>query len=261
MSSVNLGDIAMHYEEAGQGPPLLLLHGLGNCAEDWEAQLPEFAKSFHVIVPELRGFGRTPAGRAPPSIKRLADDIWQLLQELHIARAAVVGYSMGGAVAQQLALDHPGAVTRMVIANSMPSFRPRTLRERFEVWYRYLVMHLLGPRRLAEISTQRLYPGAQYEQLRQRVVERHSRYNTVSGYVRALRALTGWSVLERLGELKMPVLVLAAEHDYFPRDDSVRFAHALPHGRFHCFEGTHHGLPLEAPEVFNAAVLKFLFAR
>ena len=60
---------------------------------------------------------------------------------------------------------------------------------------------------------------------------------------------------------RVPVLVIAAEHDYFSREDMLQFAHALPKGRFHLFAGTHHGLPLEAPERFNPVVLKFLEGR
>ena len=239
------------------GPTLVLLHGLGNCAEDWEFQIPVFAKQFRVIVPELRGFGHTPSGRGELTVSRMADDIWKLLQYLQVAQIFMVGYSMGGAVAQQLALDHPGLVRRMVIANSVPTFRPQTLRQKFEVLYRHVVMSLLGPRRLAGISARRMFPREDQAALRQKVIER-SRYNSTRSYVRALRALTRWSALERLAELHMPVLVLASEHDYFPRADSLRFAHMLPRGRFHCFAGMHHGLPLEAPERFNAVVLKFL---
>lgn len=259
MPTAQVGDIAMYYEEAGQGPPLVLLHGLGNCAEDWEYQVPVFAKTHRVIVPELRGFGRTPAGAGALSVARMAEDVWQLLRQLKVETASFVGYSMGGAVAQQLALQWPGLVRRLVIANSVPTFMPRTLVQRFEIWYRMAVIHLLGPRRLAEIAALRMYPRPDQAGLRRKVVER-SRYNRTRNYVRALRALTRWSVMERLGELRMPVLVLAAEHDYFPREDSLRFAHALPKGRFHSFDGMHHGLPMEAPAEFNQAVLKFLAA-
>jgi len=260
MPTARIGDIDMYYEEAGHGPPLVLLHGLGSCADDWEYQVPELSRRYRVIVPELRGFGRTSAGSGKLSIAKMAADVRQLLQHLNIGSAAIVGYSMGGAVAQQLALDRPGFVTRLVIANSMPTFQPQTLRQRFEVWYRMVVINLLGPRRLAEIAARRMYPESGQAELRAKVIDR-SRYNGTRNYVRALRALTSWSALERLGELQMSVLVLASEHDYFPRADSVSFAHILPHGRFHCFEGMHHGLPMEAPKAFNAMVMKFLSAK
>jgi pimeloyl-ACP methyl ester carboxylesterase len=121
------------------------------------------------------------------------------------------------------------------------------------------MMRLLGPVRLAEIGALRMYPGEHQQALREKSIQRGSRNGP--SYLESLKALTRWSVLNRLQDLRMPVLVLAAEHDYFTREDMVQFAHALPKGRFHLFPGTHHGLPLEAPELFNPAVLKFLASR
>jgi 3-oxoadipate enol-lactonase len=240
MGEARVGDIRMHYEEAGAGPPLVLVHGLGACADDWEFQIPFFARSYRVIVPELRGFGRTERGQGALSIARFADDLWNLLGQLGVRQAVLIGHSMGGAVSMQLALDHPGFVTHLVLANSVPTFQPRSLRQ--------------------QISAVRMYPEPDQQALRERVIAR-SRYNTTANYTAALQALTRWSVLDRLRELTMPSIVLASEHDYYSREDSVGFAHELPRGRFHSFAGRHHGLPLEAPEEFNAVVQKFLSAK
>lgn len=257
MPFAQAGDLRMYYEEAGQGPPLILIHGLGACAEDWEFQVPDFARRYRVIVPELRGFGRTPRGEGKQSIPRMAADVKALLDALHIEQPILVGHSMGGAVSLQLALDHPGFVQRMVIANSVPTFMPRTARQKFEIFYRLIVTRLLGPQRLAQIGALRMYPLAAQAELRQKVIER-SRYNTGRHYSEALRALTQWSVEARLPELKMRVLVCASEHDYFTREDMLGFAWQLPQGRFHMFKTMHHGLPLEAPGAFNAVVHDFL---
>jgi 3-oxoadipate enol-lactonase len=257
MGEARVADIRMHYEEAGAGPPLVLVHGLGACASDWEGQIPFFARNYRVIVPELRGFGRSERGRGALSIARFASDLRELLDQLGIQQCILIGHSMGGAVSMQFALDHPGFVTRLVVANSVPTFQPRSLRQRFEISYRMLVMRLLGPRRLAQISALRMYPEPGQQTLRDKVIAR-SVYNTTANYTAALRALTRWSIVDRLHELTMPALVLASEHDYYSREDSVGFAHQLPRGRFHSFAGRHHGLPLEAPDEFNPVVQKFL---
>lgn len=256
MPTVRVGDVDLYYEEAGAGTPLVLLHGLGASLEDWEFQVPEFSRHGRVITLDLRGFGRSSRGRLKLSIAQFAQDVLGLLDKLGVAQFDLVGYSMGGAAAQQIALQRPHAVRRMVIANSVPTFRPRTLRQRLEVIYRLVVMNLLGPRRLAEISALRMFPDQ--PEIRARSIARGIAYNTRGSYVGALRALTRWSALERLHELKMPVLVIGAEHDYFSRADLVQFAHALPHGRLHIVLGTRHGLPMEAPKIFNRIVLKFL---
>ena len=259
MSQAEVDGIELYYEEAGTGTPLVLLHGLGSSIEDWEYQIPEFSRHYRVIAMDLRGFHRSPHGSGALSIQRFASDVWSLLRQLGVDRFNLVGHSMGGAIALQLAINHPGAVIKMVITNSVPSFQPQTLKQHFEVWYRQILMRLLGPVRLATIGALRMYPGDHQQALREKSIQRGSRNGP--SYLESLKALTRWSVLNRLQELHMPVLVLAAERDYFTREDMLQFAHALPKGRFHLFPGTHHGLPLEAPELFNPAVLKFLQSR
>jgi pimeloyl-ACP methyl ester carboxylesterase len=256
MPQIEVDGSALYYEEAGEGLPLVLLHGLGASLEDWECQMPVFSQRYRVIAMDLRGFNRSPHGPGALSIPRFAADVWAMLAHLGVDRFHLIGHSMGGAVALQLALDHPGAVIKLVIANSVPSFRPQTIKQRFEVWYRQVLMRLLGPLRLAQVGAQRMYPGEHQQALREKSAERGARNGP--SYLEALKALTRWSVLARLQELRMPVLVLAAEHDYFSREDMLQFAHALPKGRFHLFPDAHHGLPLEQPQAFNAAVLKFL---
>ncbi|HUP92181.1 MAG TPA: alpha/beta hydrolase [Solimonas sp.] len=257
MPAAQVDDIRMNYFEAGSGPPLVLLHGLGGSLEDWESQLEPFAQRRRVIAPDLRGFGLTPRGTHAPTIARLAADVWTLLQQLGIARFALCGHSMGGAVALQLALDHPGAVDKLVIANSVPAFQPETLRQRIEIWYRIALMALAGPAWLSRVGAQRMFPGEALAQVRARSAERGAR-NLRSAYVGALQALTRWSVAQRLKELTMPALVVAAENDFFSHADSVSFAHGLGRGRLRTVKGTRHGLPLENPREFNRIVLQFL---
>lgn len=257
MPSLQVSDFNLHFLEAGAGPPLLLLHGLGGSNEDWEFQVPAFARHFRVIAPDLRGFGRSTRGRRRAGVPRLAEDVRELLRHLGIERFHLIGHSMGGAVSLQLALEMPAAVERLVIANSVPTFRPVTPGQYFEVAYRFVVMGLLGPERLARISAARQFPDPAQAALRQRYIER-GRRNTRAAYLSALSSLVRWSVIERLGDLQVPVLVLGSESDFFSREETIRFAHALPRGRLQIVPGAHHGLPLEAPEAFNAAALKFL---
>jgi 3-oxoadipate enol-lactonase len=253
------GAVRLHYVEAGQGAPLVLLHGLGASHLDWEPQLAAFAPHRRVIAPDLRGHGQSDRPRGPYGIERWAADGWRLLDAIAPGPVALLGHSMGGAVALQMALKRPQAVTRLIISNSVPSFRPRTLGERVEVWMRQALMTLLGPQRLGEIMAQRMFPHPEHDALRQRHVAR-SAANDRHVYLASIRALTRWSVVKRLSRLTMPTLVLVAEHDYFPRADSEAFLAALPNGQLRFFAGARHGLPLERPDAFNAAVLEFLGA-
>ncbi|MES0874204.1 alpha/beta fold hydrolase [Sinimarinibacterium thermocellulolyticum] len=254
---VRVGDVDLHYAEAGCGSPLLLLHGLGGSHFDWEHQIPFFARRYRVLAPDLRGFGASPRGRRGLGVPEHASDVAAFLDALGVARCRLIGHSMGGAVAQQFTLDHPDRVERLVIANSAPSFRPRSLRHHIEFFYRFAVMGLLGPERLARIGAQRSFPAPEQAAQRARAIARGAR-NSRRNYLAALRALAAWSVIERLGELRLPVLVAASEHDYFGHDQTVMFAHALPRARLHVFKGAHHGLPSEQPQAFNAVVERFL---
>lgn len=257
MPRVHVDDFDMHYVDAGSGPPLVLLHGLGGSGDDWEFQVPHFAASWRVLAPDLRGFGRSGAGRRRSSVTRFAADVLAFLDAVGVGNCCLVGHSMGGAVALQFALSHPGRVQRLAIVNSVPSFRPQSARHYIEFMYRLVVMGLLGPARLAEIGAARMFPGAALAAQRARHVERGAR-NTRAAYLGALAALGRWSVIERLHELRLPVLVAASEHDYFGHDETVKFAHALPRGRLHLFKGAHHGLPMEQPQAFNAVLERFL---
>jgi pimeloyl-ACP methyl ester carboxylesterase len=247
----------LYYEERGQGVPLVLLHGLGESIEFWEYQIPAFSKRYRLITIDLPGFGRSQRHAKSYSIANMAQAVWQLLETLGVDKFYLLGHSMGGAVAQQLTLEHKSAVSKLVLANTVPAFKPITPKQHFEVWYRKLVMRLLGPVRLARIGAQRMFPGEHQEMLRAKSEARGAR-NNGKNYLDALSALTRWSVLHRLHEYTMPVLVLAAEHDYFSRDDMVQFAHGLPKGRFYLFAGAHHAMAMEMPDEFNAVVLKFL---
>lgn len=260
MPQLRVDDFDMHYAEAGSGPPLVLVHGLGGSHLDWEHQIGHFAQHYRVIAPDLRGFGASGHGRRLFTIRRLARDVATLLAALGVERFALVGHSMGGAIAQQLALDGGGRVERLVVANSMPMFRPQTLRHHLEFGYRWLVMGLLGPARLSRIGATRMYPGRDQAEARRKSIARGAR-NTRYAYLSALAALGRWSVLPRLGQLRMPVLVIGAEHDFFTREETVRFAHALPCARLHIVAGAHHALPAERPEIFNELVGRFLRAR
>lgn len=257
MRTSEVAGAGLYYEEQGQGIPLVLLHGLGESVEFWEYQIPVLSKKYRVIAIDLPGFGHSTRRGKAYSIVSMAHEIWRLLETLGINKFHLLGHSMGGAVAQQLTLEHKTAVIKLLLANTVPAFKPMTLKQHFEVWYRKLVMRLLGSVRLARIGAQRMFPGEHQALLRAKS-EARGAYNSGKNYLDALSALTRWSVLHRLREFTMPVLVMAAEHDYFSREDMVQFAHGLPKGRFYLFAGAHHAMAMEMPDKFNAVVLKFL---
>lgn len=248
------------YRDDGRGPVVVLVHGLGASHTDWCFQVPALASHYRVITPDLPGFGDSPPPKRPLQIDDYAAVIEALVDAVSPdAPVAIVGHSMGGAVSLQAVLRAPSRYRKLVVANSLPSFQPETLRELLEVAYRRLVMRVLGPARLARLSAHRMFPRPDQAALRESIIAR-GRRNRRQTYLQALSALTRWNALPRLPALQTPTLLIGAEHDYFDADRVEQYAAALPNGRLHWFAGCRHGLPMEAPEAFNAVLLAFLDA-
>ena len=103
------------FRQAGQGPPMLLLHGLGDSSAAWAVLLPELARTHRVIAPDLLGHGCSDTPRGDYSIPAHANDLRDLLGALRIRRATVIGHSLGGGLAMQLAYQFPHLVDRLVL--------------------------------------------------------------------------------------------------------------------------------------------------
>lgn len=242
--------------ERGLPHPLVLIHGIGGSADDWESQIPFFSSHCRVIVPDLPGCGRSPkTGRY--TIPAFANDVWATLDRLGVAEANLVGHSMGGAVALQMAVDAPHRVPRLIIADTLASFEIDSTKKFALYWYRLLAVKLLGPAWLSRAVAMKLFPEPEHADTRQRVADRNA-LNDKEVYLKTIRSIRGWTVMDRLERLSMPTLVLAADQDYFPVSDVQVLTDALPQARLEVFKGAHHHLPLECSERFNQVVLAFL---
>jgi pimeloyl-ACP methyl ester carboxylesterase len=118
MPSAPAGRLDMHYEVHGDGPPLLLLHGAYMTADMMAPLATGLGRTRRVIVPEQQGHGRTADIDGPITYEQMADDTAALAQHLEVERADVIGYSMGGGIALQLAIRHPALVRRLVVASA-----------------------------------------------------------------------------------------------------------------------------------------------
>src|SRR3712207_194537 len=124
MSIARINGIDLYYEETGSGPPLLLIAGLGGNTLGWVMLLPALAQHFRVIAFDNRGAGRSSAPPGPYTTRQMADDAAALLAHLGIERAHVLGLSLGGMIAQELALAHAERVDRLVLYATYARPRP-----------------------------------------------------------------------------------------------------------------------------------------
>lgn len=259
MPTVTINATTLHYERIGSGSPLLLIHGLGSSGEDWAFQRDEFARRHTLILPDLRGSGRSAKPPGPYSIAQFAADLWGLLDALGIESTDVLGFSLGGAVAIEMALMRPACVRRLVLCNALANYRTDTWRKWFEAHSQVALVRALGLRRTARLVARRLFPHDDQAPKRQRVVHVLSA-NPRRAYLTTIRALIGWSALERLHALRAPTLIIAAEHDYTPLADKRAEMRHFPQAQLVVVAGSRHGTPFDAIERFNASVLEFLGA-
>lgn len=257
MPKIQSNGINLYYEIHGAGQPLLFIHGLGSSTRDWEFQVAEFSKSYKVITFDLRGHGQSDKPAGPYSMSMFAADIVGGLKALGILSAHVVGLSLGGMVAFQMAVDAPSAFKSITIVNSAPELVVRTFKERLMVWQRLGIVKALGMRRMGEFLSKRMFVKPEQEGIRKIFVERWAE-NDQRAYLNAMRAIVGWSVSARLGSIRCPTLVVAAERDYTPIAVKEAYTAKLPNAQLVVIPESRHATPVEYPQEFNAVVQKFL---
>lgn len=122
MPRLTVNGIGIHYEEAGSGPPLLLISGLGANRLSWAPVLPLLSDAFRCITFDNRGTGQSDVPPGPYTIDRMGDDAAALIEALNIAPVAAVGWSMGGSILQSLLIHHADKVRRAVLLSTLPSY-------------------------------------------------------------------------------------------------------------------------------------------
>ncbi|MFP4228461.1 MAG: alpha/beta fold hydrolase [Salinivenus sp.] len=249
--------VRLYYDERGEGEPLLFVHGLGSSSRDWFEQVPHFADRYRVLRLDLRGHGRSERPSGPYHIAQFARDVAVGVRRLDAAPAHVVGLSMGGMVALELAAGARSLVRSLVVVNSVADMRLQTWSD---VWFyvsRRLAVQTLGMRRVGRLLADRLFPGPHQEAHRREFIERWSQ-NDKQAYLWSVDAIMGWSVTERLPEITPPTLLVSSDQDYTPIATKNRMAARMPNAELAVVEGAHHALPVEKPNVFNALVDDFL---
>jgi pimeloyl-ACP methyl ester carboxylesterase len=255
--TIRVNDVDLAYDIAGQGEPVLLIHGLGSGRHDWDPQMAELSTRHRVITYDVRGHGDSGKPKGPYSMVQFAEDAAALIRELALPPVHVVGLSLGGMIGFQLAVDDPELVRSLTIINSGPEVVPRTLRERLVIGTRLLLTRLLGPARLANLLAPRLFPKPEQERLRQAFVRRLAQ-NDRRAYLATTRAILGWSVADRLGEIACPVLVIAAERDYTPIAHKRAYVAKLRRARLEVIMDSGHATPWDQPRALNEKLLAFL---
>lgn len=254
--------IRLRYELWGEGEtPLVLLHGLGSSADDWMLQLPAFATHFKCVPLDLRGHGASdkPPGRY--SVELFAADVAELLHQVGLAPAHILGLSLGGLVAQQLAMAHAAVVRSLVLINTFPGLWPPTRGLLQMLWRRRdTILRSNDMAVVAAAVADALFPEPRLALLREWTARRLA-VNDPDAYRRATLAVLRFRPDRRLDRLTLPVLIIAGDRDrVVPGIYQQRLRARLPHAQFVAIANSGHASPLDQPEAVNEAVLRFLVA-
>ncbi|MCK6554706.1 2-succinyl-6-hydroxy-2,4-cyclohexadiene-1-carboxylate synthase [Candidatus Binatia bacterium] len=269
MPRVIVGDVALHADVHGTGPPLLLLHGFTGSVASWRPLLPVLARRYTTIGVDLVGHGRSDAPSDPAryAFRACIDDLARLLDRLDVERCGCLGYSMGGRIALGLALTHPSRVATLTLESASPGLVDDTERAARRAADTMLAARIEGDGVAAFVdawiaqplfaSQARLDPATRARQREERL--RHSAH----GLAHSLRGMgTGAqpSLWAALPALTPPVLLVAgAEDDKFRRIATEMQAH-MPQAELAVIPEAGHTTHLEQPAAFLEAVMTFLNA-
>ncbi len=268
---VQIGDVMIHVVEAGEGGrPVMLVHGFtANAGEVAGILGPLVDCGWHAVAPDLRGHGRSdrPTQRDAYSFELLADDVVALADDLGWDRFALVGHSMGGAVAQLIALDHPERLTGLVLASTFHGPVPGITMELVELgrW----VVREAGMSGLADAMEARRAENPESVAAVERLQETRPGYAEESRARLVATSPDMWMALaprfvdqedrlERLARLQVPTAVIVGDLDSTFLDDCRRLAATIPGSQLTVIQGAGHVPQVEQPDAWWAAVAGFL---
>ncbi len=259
MPHTHCGRVRIYWEDQGHGEPLLMIMGLGFSMKMWQNLRPLLAEHFRTIVFDNRGVGQTDSPLAPFSMRTMADDAAAVLDAAGVDSAHVFGVSMGGMIAQELALEHPGRVRKLVLGCTQcggPLAEPPSPE----------IRRILSPLTMASRAhrTEALVPFI-YDPHTPReridrdleVVRRNPPH--ILGYLFQLGAIVAWRSYERLPQIRQRTLVIHGESDRLvPPSNGHLIAARIPASRLVILPQASHIFPTDQPGLTMRYLLEFL---
>ncbi|WP_198174717.1 alpha/beta fold hydrolase [Spirosoma arboris] len=261
MAQQLINGIHLYYEVHGTGEPLILISGLGGDHTFWQSSIPVLASHFQVIVYDTRGIGQTDAPEGVYSMALFADDLAGLMDALQLKKAYILGFSMGGAIAQAFTLAYPERVSKLILAATFAVMNSQarlfldavlavyeqgaTTRQMFDLILPWLfsARFLSNPENAAYLvyDEDDPYPQPLYAWRAQYLAQQH------------------YSSLLFVHTIQVPTLVLAGEQDRLAHvDDAELLASTIQHAGLVIIPGSGHLINYEQPDLFHEHILDFI---
>jgi 3-oxoadipate enol-lactonase len=261
MPKVHVNGIDLFYDIKGTGEPLLLISGFFCDHTYWSLQLPALVKQYQVIRLDNRGFGRTSAPDSPYTIGQMANDTAALLEHIGIEKVHLAGHSMGGHIAQELALAHPEKIQSLILLSSLAK-GDALFNHIISTWGELaytLDLKLYQQVILPWIFTDEFYSIPGMIDMIVNLAINYPFSSTPHGLYHQSRAILGGDTSQRLKDIHCPTLVLVGKQDILtPVKFSEQLAQGIPNAELVVQERGSHGFLIETPEAVTLAMLKFL---
>ncbi len=254
----------LYFEDTStEKPPLLLIAGLASDEISWTFQKEALSQEFRLITFDNRGVGRSPKPPGPYSVASMAQDVLELLDTLNLTQVHMLGHSMGGAIAQHIAIEHPQRVDRLLLACTFSKIGARNLAV-LESWAATIAASQAQPRDIGNA----LFPWLYTEEFLDRPGHLEAAHSALAAHPYPLdatsvaaqvAAIRDFDSSPHLHRIQSHTVVLLAEGDLLVRPSSgQQLAEAIPGAKLERLRGTGHACMLETPELFNRAVLDAL---
>jgi pimeloyl-ACP methyl ester carboxylesterase len=270
LKSVAVNGTRVNYVEMGAGPPLVFVHGLAGCWQNWLENIPHFARTHRVVAVDLPGFGESELPNEDISIPGYGRFVDAFLGAVGVERGAIVGNSMGGFISAEVALNHPGRVEKLVLVSAagLVTVTPGrlSLAKRVAPYF-----HLVGARTV----------GRREHWVRRRGMRRMFLYGVAThpdllqpelcfeiasgagkdGFLDAFAAVLDYDFRDRLSDVEVPTLIVWGRQDKIvPVGGAHEYERLIAGSRKEIFEDTGHVPMIERPHRFNALLEEFLAA-
>jgi 3-oxoadipate enol-lactonase len=261
MPTTDVGDQTLYYEVHGEGDPLVLVMGLGGDTLAWLPQIQAFSERHRLVVFDNRDAGRSSMASGPYEIRDMATDAMGLMDALELDSFHLLGLSMGGAIAQEMALATPERIRTLTLAVTY-AWTGTWARTQSRVWGGRVTRMSLEER-VDELMllnhTEEFFEDQETLDWLRGAILQNPNPQPPEAFARQLDACSRHNTLDRLSSLSMPVHVISGNRDILvPSWKSDELAARIPHARRTVIDGGPHGSWIEKAEEFNRLVLDFV---
>ncbi|MFT5657654.1 MAG: pimeloyl-ACP methyl ester carboxylesterase [Gammaproteobacteria bacterium] len=248
------------FAQAGEGPTIVLVHGLGLNLDMWQWQLPAFKNGYRVVTYDLLGHGYSAKPSGPYYMSQMVDQLRQLIDDLGVERCALIGFSLGGLIVQAFTLAHPDRVWALAILNAAHG---RTPEQRASIMERVEQCRLSGPGATVSDALSRWF-STRFAEQNANVLEKVRQWvlaNDPAIYPELYKLLASADIgLEySIAAIKCPTLVLTGEEDTGNSPEMAqRIASNIPGAQLKVLEGLRHMALVEDPDQVNHLLTSFL---